>query len=411
MEDLARVLFSVEHRPGDRRGRRQPDERAPIPAVRRRSDVRRFVRANPELGPRAAEGKGARQLKISNGQALARSRQPFSRLRDFAPSSLRPVVVMTSTRPQEAAWRGSFASTSPRPHVSRAAPPRRRRRPRRAVAAERPRRRRRKITTAGGRSLASDDERHAPGGPSRPGFDANDAKAHQHVEGSCAGSSPRSARGTPRRPTRTRPASTESRRPSSRSAIRDRHRRRRRRRAIARRRTSPPPRARRPHPRGSGDRTSCPPVRRRATGSASSPDPKSSLGVATNTAGGGASRQRREGGVKISDAGDAHIARQRAAQEELTDEMLELAGGIKANSLGDGGESEGEPEGARRRGGIAGPQPGWGQEGAIAAEGDIRDEQARGCWTWIVLVLVGVVFTWVVVRAMRFTHDRTKFRV
>ena len=152
------------------------------------------------------------------------------------------------------------------------------------------------------------------------------------------------------------------------------------------------------------------PVRRRATGSASSPDPKSSSGVAANTAGGGASRQRREGGVKISDAGDAHIARQRAAQEELTDEMLELAGGIKANSLAMEAslrESRREldvVEGSLDRN-LAGVKKERSRQKAI-----YETNRRGGCWTWIVLVLVGVVFTWVVVY-MRFTHDRTKFRV
>ena len=152
------------------------------------------------------------------------------------------------------------------------------------------------------------------------------------------------------------------------------------------------------------------PVRRRATGSASSPDPKSSSGVATNTAGGGASRQRREGGVKISDAGDAHIARQRAAQEELSDEMLELAGGIKANSLAMEAslrESRREldvVEGSLDRN-LAGVKKERSRQKAI-----YETNRRGGCWTWIVLVLVGVVFTWVVVY-MRFTHDRTKFRV
>ena len=150
------------------------------------------------------------------------------------------------------------------------------------------------------------------------------------------------------------------------------------------------------------------PVRRRATGSASSPDPKSSSGVAADTVG-GAARQRRVGGVKISDAGDAHIARQRAAQEELTDEMLELAGGIKANSLAMEAslrESRREldvVEGSLDRN-LAGVKKERSRQKAI-----YETNRRGGCWTWIVLVLVGVVFTWVVMY-MRFTHDRTKFR-
>ena len=115
------------------------------------------------------------------------------------------------------------------------------------------------------------------------------------------------------------------------------------------------------------------------------------------------------GGVKISDAGDAHIARQRAAQEELTDEMLELAGGIKANSLAMEAslrESRREldvVEGSLDRN-LAGVKKERSRQKAI-----YETNRRGGCWTWIVLVLVGVVFTWVVMY-MRFTHDRTKFR-
>ena len=91
---------------------------------------------------------------------------------------------MTSTRPQEVSlarllrvYESKAASSAGGAPTSPPATPSRGRRGAPSPSEEED------APTAGGRSRASDDERHAPGGPSRPGFDAvNDAKAHQHVE-------------------------------------------------------------------------------------------------------------------------------------------------------------------------------------------------------------------------------------
>ena len=319
---------------------------------------------------------------------------------------------MTSTRPQEVSlarllrvYESKAASSAGGAPTSPPATPSRGRRGAPSPSEEED------APTAGGRSRASDDERHAPGGPSRPGFDAvNDAKAHQHVEvmrglvTEIRARDPATADAYAARVDRVAstvvalgdPGSTSSTSSTSRHRAAPYV-------TAAAGAASSSAREWRPYKPPA-------PVRRRATGSASSPDPKSSSGVAANTAGGGASRQRREGGVKISDAGDAHIARQRAAQEELTDEMLELAGGIKANSLAMEAslrESRREldvVEGSLDRN-LAGVKKERSRQKAI-----YETNRRGGCWTWIVLVLVGVVFTWVVVY-MRFTHDRTKFRV
>ena len=314
---------------------------------------------------------------------------------------------MTSTRPQEVSlarllrvYESKAASSAGGAPTSPPATPSRGRRGAPSPSEEED------APTAGGRSRASDDERHAPGGPSRPGFDAvNDAKAHQHVEvmrglvTEIRARDPATADAYAVRVDRVASTVVALGDPGSSSS---RHRAAPYVTAAAGAASSSA-REWRPYKPPA-------PVRRRATGSASSPDPKSSSGVAANTAGGGASRQRREGGVKISDAGDAHIARQRAAQEELTDEMLELAGGIKANSLAMEAslrESRREldvVEGSLDRN-LAGVKKERSRQKAI-----YETNRRGGCWTWIVLVLVGVVFTWVVVY-MRFTHDRTKFRV
>ncbi len=317
---------------------------------------------------------------------------------------------MTSTRPQEVSlarllrvYESKVASSAGGAPASPPATPSRGRRGAPSPSEE-------DALTTGGRSRASDDERHAPGGPSRPVFDAvNDAKAHQHVEvmrglvTEIRARDPATADAYAARVDRV--ASTvvalgDPSTSSSTSSSSSRHRAAPYVTAAAGAASSSA-REWRPYKPPA-------PVRRRATGSASSPDPKSSSGVAADTVG-GAARQRRVGGVKISDAGDAHIARQRAAQEELTDEMLELAGGIKANSLAMEAslrESRREldvVEGSLDRN-LAGVKKERSRQKAI-----YETNRRGGCWTWIVLVLVGVVFTWVVMY-MRFTHDRTKFR-
>ena len=120
--------------------------------------------------------------------------------------------------------------------------------------------------------------------------------------------------------------------------------------------------------------------------------------------------RRGEGGVKISHSGDAHLRRQRETQEQLTDEMLELADGIKANSLAmersllDSKRELDAVEGSLDKN-LAGVKNERKRQKAI-----YETNRKGGCWTWIVLIAVGLVFTWVVLY-MRFTHDRTRFKV
>ena len=114
--------------------------------------------------------------------------------------------------------------------------------------------------------------------------------------------------------------------------------------------------------------------------------------------------------MKISHSGDAHLRRQRETQEQLTDEMLELAGGIKANSLAmersllDSKRELDAVEGSLDKN-LAGVKNERKRKKAI-----YETNRKGGCWTWIVLIAVGLVFTWVVLY-MRFTHDRTRFKV
>ena len=148
-------------------------------------------------------------------------------------------------------------------------------------------------------------------------------------------------------------------------------------------------------------------VRRRtaAAASAAVTSPNANANVV-----GSSPARRGEGGVKISQSGDAHLRRQRETQEQLTDEMLELAGGIKANSLAmersllDSKRELDAVEGSLDKN-LAGVKNGRKRQKAI-----YETNRKGGCWTWIVLIAVGLVFTWVVLY-MRFTHDRTRFKV
>jgi SNARE protein 1 len=149
-------------------------------------------------------------------------------------------------------------------------------------------------------------------------------------------------------------------------------------------------------------------VRRRAAAAASAA--VTSPNANANVVGSSPSSRRGEGGVKISQSGDAHLRRQRETQEQLTDEMLELAGGIKANSLAmersllDSKRELDAVEGSLDKN-LAGVKNERRRQKAI-----YETNRKGGCWTWIVLIAVGLVFTWVVLY-MRFTHDRTRFKV
>ena len=149
-------------------------------------------------------------------------------------------------------------------------------------------------------------------------------------------------------------------------------------------------------------------VRRRAAAAASAA--VTSPNANANVVGSSPSSRRGEGGVKISQSGDAHLRRQRETQEQLTDEMLELAGGIKANSLAmersllDSKRELDAVEGSLDKN-LAGVKNERKRQKAI-----YETNRKGGCWTWIVLIAVGLVFTWVVLY-MRFTHDRTRFKV
>ena len=96
----------------------------------------------------------------------------------------------------------------------------------------------------------------------------------------------------------------------------------------------------------------------------------------------------------VTASDEVELRRQRAIQEGLTDEMSELASGLRANALalerGLGRSSAALTEVESRL-----------ERNVDVARASARRqtkayrENGRGsCWTWIVLALVGVLFAW-----------------
>ena len=91
---------------------------------------------------------------------------------------------------------------------------------------------------------------------------------------------------------------------------------------------------------------------------------------------------------------EIELRRQRAIQEGLTDEMSELASGLRANALalerglGRSSAALTEVEARLERNVDVARASAWRQTKAY------RENGRGSCWTWIVLALVGVLFAW-----------------
>ena len=93
--------------------------------------------------------------------------------------------------------------------------------------------------------------------------------------------------------------------------------------------------------------------------------------------------------MKLSEDGQAAMARQRELQEGLTDEMADLASSIKGNalameaSLKESRRELDSVEGSLDRN-VAGVKHATGRQSAI-----YKLNASGGCWTWIILFIVG----------------------
>jgi SNARE protein 1 len=104
---------------------------------------------------------------------------------------------------------------------------------------------------------------------------------------------------------------------------------------------------------------------------------------------------------------EVELRRQRAIQEGLTDEISDLASGLKANALalerGLGRSSVVVAELESRLGGnVHGVK-----SSAKRQDAAFRANRRGSCWTWLILGLVGVLFAWTYV-VIKVSSDRTK---
>ena len=104
---------------------------------------------------------------------------------------------------------------------------------------------------------------------------------------------------------------------------------------------------------------------------------------------------------------EVELRRQRAIQDGLTDEMSELASGLKANALalerGLGRSSAAVAELESRLGAnVHGVK-----SSAKRQDAAFRANRRGSCWTWLILALVGVLFAWTYV-VIKVSSDRTK---
>jgi SNARE protein 1 len=104
---------------------------------------------------------------------------------------------------------------------------------------------------------------------------------------------------------------------------------------------------------------------------------------------------------------EAELRRQRAIQEGLTDEMSELATGLKRNAvaLELGLQSSNralENVESRLERNVAGVKS------SVKRQTDVYRANKRGsCWTWIIFAIVGILFAWTYM-VIKMTTDRTK---
>ena len=104
---------------------------------------------------------------------------------------------------------------------------------------------------------------------------------------------------------------------------------------------------------------------------------------------------------------EAELRRQRAIQEGLTDEMSELATGLKRNAvaLEQGLQSSNkalEKVESRLERNVVGVKS------SVKRQTDVYRANKRGsCWTWIIFAIVGILFAWTYM-VIKMTTDRTK---
>ena len=120
-------------------------------------------------------------------------------------------------------------------------------------------------------------------------------------------------------------------------------------------------------------------------------------------------RARADGGSRLtlSDGGEASLRRHRATQDALTDDLVGLAAKMRANA----GAMERSLLESRK--GLASLERDLDFNVASTRVANRRQKKLRaafqsaGCWTWLALFAVGLVFSWVFVY-VRVTSDKIK---
>lgn len=120
-------------------------------------------------------------------------------------------------------------------------------------------------------------------------------------------------------------------------------------------------------------------------------------------------RARADGGLRrpLSDGGEASLRRHRATQDALTDDLVGLAANMRANA----GAMERSLLESRK--GLASLERDLDANVASTRVANRRQKKLRaafqsaGCWTWLALFAVGLVFSWVFVY-VRVTSDKIK---
>ena len=120
-------------------------------------------------------------------------------------------------------------------------------------------------------------------------------------------------------------------------------------------------------------------------------------------------RARADGGSRLtlSDGGEASLRRHRATQDALTDDLVGLAAKMRANA----GAMERSLLESRK--GLASLERDLDANVASTRVANRRQKKLRaafqsaGCWTWLALFAVGLVFSWVFVY-VRVTSDKIK---
>ena len=120
-------------------------------------------------------------------------------------------------------------------------------------------------------------------------------------------------------------------------------------------------------------------------------------------------RARVDGGSRLalSDRGEASLRRHRETRDALTDDLVGLAGAMRANA----GAMERSLRESRK--GLASLERDLDANVAATKTANRQQKKLRaafrsaGCWTWLALFAVGLVFSWVFVY-VRLTSDKIK---